>query len=1422
MVIDRKSSQWIALVVSAVIGGSAWAAEVISSADCPEGSCRANPVLDGKITQDILQALQQSAKNQQASSTNYVGSYDDVQNFVGFVDLNPQSDTYKGVMKVDGGRDTVYDTRTPSRQLDETFLTKANSSKPGRLDETAVRAKIKQIEDSYKDSFISYCNQKAQKEKSKGKDAATSDLICDTMWLNRESTYKEHKFVKDWKKQKLTIARGIAIKKLNDALELSRRMADVNLRDPKNTNSAQAHTLYSKLFDGLAIQMAILDFDPKEATNIMGEAKNISNLEKSLTIRSDRREAGNLLAAPGSASIFLSPQKLELMKRNGQDTSKLDPVSSGLWRKPEWDVSECDVTTYNRATEAAVGASMLKPEEIVDIEFKEVPDSAGTTPKVTGKVGNREYKVKVLVPIDGPRSTAGILNARARASAAGSEVRTENVVNPIASCVGYTVDPTYFKKTARLFLDSGPKAGESQEQYRARFEKNRQGLIVDMKREDFGTAAKTSARTARRYEEAFGRIEYDSNGRGYLLVNELSLEMKSGADTGIKVGLGTKEELGRSEMRQYRATAILAALFQDNDSKAKNSYISMIPSSNGDVAVGHSLSDMGSALGGTLVGKGLVNDYSPNLVSGSANGVITTNFRTIYFQPTYGLVTADDARWVMRRVAQLTPEQILKIFENAGSDPAEAQLYADKFLRRRDQLVKALFPEADRKFVADKSGAVGVLVATTSKMEDPKTYSIPGFVESGRLVKLKEPRMGSALVTGPQTLDQQLIDVWKDNAQAIGVNQISESVQRLNLGNFIFSGQRVDPATGEVVRSSVRGAIHACIPARYSVPNRGPDKESNPWMILDVYHLGPGLTTRPSPREDQSEEDLSIGWVKEVIIMRPSKTPNNDIKGRLAMFKDTCNPASLEKNMDKSAIDSLRPGDKMMVNKYRFLGGGVRLGTNGPNASLLQEAIGPEAFAEFGMKGQLFDSALFSKTADNKVEAAWSNGSSSEKIAQAGVSFMAIRFPLAGVSSGKNSIQKRIYEFDLSDAKQANLLGSSLEVSLPKDVSEGMNARESLDKDVQGRYGLLSLFGLREKRFGSEKISGHYENSSGVSRDVIAARKTTSTASLSTLQSIDKVFEATMIDDLSKDNKDSLALQVRVEFGSEYSTNKDWGKIQKGLLTLFPAQAFAGNSPSTVDPSLGSLKLKGSITFTQDALAAAFGSGVTADQACEAFESSLRGTNGAVVKYSPDSLCRQLYKKDSRGQLLFRSMLDIENAPLSAAKDGKYSVEATRDLRSNLRAVLSFRENFVKAQAAYATLAKAQNRTKLTERELATPSSTKIQVEQAARETVSVLVKMLNDNPSPPLVLDTLAKMSPKQSLCRHAVASSDEGFQNQEGELIYTDAACNKILAKTMTADQALKDVNAEDYRMIEPFAFDYFRRVGRRNDGFIRSRVR
>ena len=77
---------------------------------------------------------------------------------------------------------------------------------------------------------------------------------------------------------------------------------------------------------------------------------------------------------------------------------------------------------------------------------------------------------------------------------------------------------------------------------------------------------------------------------------------------------------------------------------------------------------------------------------------MTTPFRIEHFKPTvptpaFAAMTADDARWMARLIGQLTENQIRAALIASGYDNAEARLYLEKLLSRRDRMILDLKPE---------------------------------------------------------------------------------------------------------------------------------------------------------------------------------------------------------------------------------------------------------------------------------------------------------------------------------------------------------------------------------------------------------------------------------------------------------------------------------------------------------------------------------------------------------------------------------------------------------------------------------------------------------------------------------------------------------------------------------------------------------
>jgi hypothetical protein len=160
-------------------------------------------------------------------------------------------------------------------------------------------------------------------------------------------------------------------------------------------------------------------------------------------------------------------------------------------------------------------------------------------------------------------------------------------------------------------------------------------------------------------------------------------------------------QFGHENLRELRGAGLLAAWLGWFDSRADNTKLRLVRDSD-EVQLQHFFSDLGGGMG---AGTGLFsprgenpNEFtwtftSPEIARGP--GRMTTPFHIEHFKPTvptgaFAAMTVDDARWMARLIGQLTENQIREALIASGYDNAEARLYLEKLISRRDQMIRDL------------------------------------------------------------------------------------------------------------------------------------------------------------------------------------------------------------------------------------------------------------------------------------------------------------------------------------------------------------------------------------------------------------------------------------------------------------------------------------------------------------------------------------------------------------------------------------------------------------------------------------------------------------------------------------------------------------------------------------------------------------
>ena len=185
----------------------------------------------------------------------------------------------------------------------------------------------------------------------------------------------------------------------------------------------------------------------------------------------------------------------------------------------------------------------------------------------------------------------------------------------------------------------------------------------------------------------------------YLVMAPVNVQPRDGPTQSI--GSWDFGQLGHQNLRELRGAGLLAAWLGWFDSRADNTKLRLVRDTD-DVQLQHFFSDLGGGMG---AGTGLFsprgenpNDFawtftSPEIVRGP--GRMTTPFRIRHFKPTvptqaFAAMTADDARWMARLIGQLTENQLRAALIASGYDNAEAWLYLEKLISRRDQMIRDL------------------------------------------------------------------------------------------------------------------------------------------------------------------------------------------------------------------------------------------------------------------------------------------------------------------------------------------------------------------------------------------------------------------------------------------------------------------------------------------------------------------------------------------------------------------------------------------------------------------------------------------------------------------------------------------------------------------------------------------------------------
>ncbi|MBF0206780.1 MAG: hypothetical protein HQK53_07800 [Oligoflexia bacterium] len=1030
-----------------------------------------------------------------------------IQNYPGFIDIDPQSPWYQGNI---GGiiRDDGIERRTPSEIIVSYF-----DQQGGMLNVAKVEELKQIIKEKLVNIFIVFCMENLPPE------------VMDNNYCKGDINTLDRKLLKKWGNNKYNLIISQSLAHLDQAVRIAN---DLNL-NLSQINSLPARQFLANFFEALEVFEGIKSEDQQKGQYGSGIVSLVANSVTGLnndrhnTIFKDNPDAANLLVPEELKDrfpnqLFLSLDNLKRLADEGYDLSKLDPQDSGLWIKPQKAINDFDTTTYDgRAldilskslNDSDLARKVISTEGIVDMVYEPGRFVGGKSPKFYARINDTKFKVKFLLDqresLGNFQSLTGVANAFLNAS----EVHTETAVNNLALAMGFTVDPTFFKRKIRLFFD--------EESYKnGDFEKSYNNMLDEISH---------SFNPPMLIRETFKNIKTDeATGRKYIEIKNVSLEKNAEKNTDQNIGFFVRHGLGKSLMREHRGLALFLAWIYDADNKDENDKLKMVPytnqhsgqlnnqssdqvNSDKSFKLIYSPSDMGASLG-----FGLPNYYDTRFIkwtgtnTSGAISSITFNYWGLYKLPIMHAVNFNDAKWIARKMAQFSFAQLNRTFINAGFPEVVAMTYARKMITRRNQLLNALnligeniTADDGRPFrIVEEEGFTGAiekysdlfqggrLVDPELRLFDPEKEDFPHFWDSHFAVNNELRRETLSIIglniinTGLGILVSELSPELRYSAQSSSYLGFTEMRYRDRKWQEACSDN-----TGS--RCYLQGFDYGpglFMPMRYIVPNPNP-KSDRPYLIVDIFRIGVDLGENGTaiqsllkinvPNNVRFAVGAKFFFVHEFIKVRAMEKSSSYVRN----FQELISAPLLSfENFKEEFVDNMREDDALIVSSYVGLKGGLKLTVPVNYAAAaggFVSAFLPSPYFKLIGEKVLTSRVTLLKKENNQLLANWGILNKSEIEAFLGVRVLILNIPFLSYQGTKLKKMERTYAFDLSKDVEKNILLSNLHAHAPANIPQEYSLAKRQIKFKEHRF-KVNFFGLLDHQSAHRKVEVDFED----------------------------------------------------------------------------------------------------------------------------------------------------------------------------------------------------------------------------------------------------------------------------------------------------------------------------------------------------------
>ena len=469
-------------------------------------------------------------------------------------------------------------------------------------------------------------------------------------------------------------------------------------------------------------------------------------------LNSPEEEALNLL----ENGEFLSSAQLVEKHTKNVDFSLLNPPSSAFWK-------DNSIEDFDPNSEEFFGERFFPQADAL---------------MVYDRMGTGQVKIKAdFYPAGTKNICSTNLDNGNVTLRLGQETQNQLIATQLARSVGYPSIPHVYRPQVKMFL-------------------------CDTSFETFVAQWKVAHGANQGNFLSYGKYIQSENA---VLLMGVALESYPGdkKDRYRKVGPFNIESMNLGQRREWRAWLAMNALIGLLDVREENFRLDMYKPKGAEQAWQPLLyfNDLGRSLGYNLIRThGNASDFRGKLAKdkGSYVRMYWDHYRIEHdhFQST----TAADIKWMIRRLARLSDQQINDIVDNSGHIPAVADLYKTNLKLRIESMINAF----------DLSGEVQTDHTILSYEQLSKKY--PGHIsKKGKLLAALEkesqftrplgytPSINEILSVGFATLLQ---------APFYDLRGIAELADFSKATNFNFSGDTFDLGLGVRVRSQRRLSIN--------------------------------------------------------------------------------------------------------------------------------------------------------------------------------------------------------------------------------------------------------------------------------------------------------------------------------------------------------------------------------------------------------------------------------------------------------------------------------------------------------------------------------------------------------------------------------------------------------------------------------------